>query len=119
MNNRHTTGPDGKEVHLSRENDIDSNAQVLVARVMMNKAEQLKKQGKAPKFVISVGDNFYPGVSKSSVIRQLNTAELSTYDTTFIANGSRIVAYSPLHLGMMSCRIDFNKQDIVVFSIAQ
>ena len=68
----------------------------------------------AKKEVFYLCDNFYPGVSKSSVIRQLNTAELSTYDTTFIANGSRIVAYSPLHLGMMSCRIDFNKQDIVL-----
>lgn len=69
--------------------------------------------------VIVLCDNFQPGVSKKSVERQLNTAELMLYDTQFVANGSRINAYSPLHMGMMSCRIDFNKQDIVVFSAVE
>ncbi|NDV93028.1 hypothetical protein GTH32_17815 [Alteromonas sp. 345S023] len=69
--------------------------------------------------VIVLCDNFQPGVSKKSVERQLNTAELMLYDTQFVANGSRINAYSPLHMGMMSCRIEFNKQDIVVFSAVE
>lgn len=64
-------------------------------------------------------DNFQPGVSKISVERQLGTAELLLYETQFIANGSRIHAYSPLHMGMMSCRVDFSKQDIVVYSAVE
>jgi len=73
----------------------------------------------ARKEVIYLCDNFTPGVSKKSVLRQLGTAELLLWDTTFIANGSKIKAYSPLHLGYMQCSVEFNKQDIVVFSIVE
>ena len=69
--------------------------------------------------VIILCDNFPPGVSKRSVERQLNTAELLVWDTTFVANGSKIEAYSPLHFGIMKCSVEFNKQDIVVFSIVE
>jgi hypothetical protein len=64
--------------------------------------------------VIILCDNFYPGISKASVERQLNTAELLTWRTEFVANGSKIEAYSPLHFGVMQCNISFNKQDIVL-----
>ena len=69
--------------------------------------------------VIILCDNFTPGVLKKSVERQLDTAELLLWDTTFVANGSKIEAYSPLHLGIMQCNIEFNKQDIVVFSYVE
>lgn len=69
--------------------------------------------------VIILCDNFTPGVSKRSVERQLDTAQLLIWDTTFVANGSTIEAYSPLHFGIMQCSIEFNKQDIVVFSIVE
>jgi len=63
--------------------------------------------------VIILCDNFYPGISKANVERQLNTAELLTWHTEFVANGSKIEASSPLHFGIMQCTISFNKQDIV------
>ena len=69
--------------------------------------------------VIILCDNFTPGVLKKSVERQLDTAELLLWDTTFVANGSKIEAYSPLHLGIMQCNIEFNKQDIVGFSYVE
>eukprot|EP00435_Cladocopium_sp_Y103_P025292 s2455_g6.t1 len=40
---------------------VDYMAQNLVASRMKEKAEELKKDGKDPKFVLNVGDNFYPG----------------------------------------------------------
>ncbi|WP_350338806.1 hypothetical protein ACD631_02440 [Alteromonas macleodii] len=69
--------------------------------------------------VIILCDNFTPGVSKKSVERQLDTAGLLLWDTEFVANGSKIEAYSPLHLGIMKCSVEFNKQDTVVFSIVE
>ncbi|MBJ2131067.1 hypothetical protein JC525_19280 [Alteromonas sp. IB21] len=69
--------------------------------------------------VIILCDNFTPGVSKKNVERQLDTANLLLWDTEFVANGSKIEAYSPLHLGIMQCSVEFNKQDIVVFSIVE
>ncbi|BFT29030.1 hypothetical protein D210916BOD24_02060 [Alteromonas sp. D210916BOD_24] len=69
--------------------------------------------------VIFLCDNFSPGVSKKSVLRQLNTANLLLWDTEFMANGSKVEAYSPLHFGIMQCSVEFNKQDIVVFSIVE
>lgn len=70
----------------------------------------------AKKEVMYLCDNFTIGVSKQSVEQQLNTADLLAWDTHFIANGSRIIAQSPLHLGITQCRIDFNQYDYVVFS---
>ena len=69
--------------------------------------------------IIVLCDNFTPGVSKRSVQHQLDKAELLTWNITFVANGSTIEAYSPLHLGIMRCSVEFNKQDIVVFSIVE
>eukprot|EP00434_Breviolum_minutum_P007337 symbB.v1.2.006477.t1/scaffold377.1/size217610/4 len=40
---------------------VDWMAQNLVATRMKEKADELKKDGKEPKFVLNVGDNFYPG----------------------------------------------------------
>jgi len=40
---------------------VDWMAQVLVAERMREKAKSLREEGKAPKFVLNVGDNFYPG----------------------------------------------------------
>lgn len=40
---------------------VDYMAQNLVASRMKEKAEELKKDGQDPKFVLNVGDNFYPG----------------------------------------------------------
>lgn len=70
----------------------------------------------AKKEVMYLCKNFTIGVAKESVERQLNTANLLVWDTHFLANGSRIVAHSPLHLGITHCRIDFNQYDYVVFS---
>lgn len=41
--------------------DVDMVAQSLVADRMKDKAQELKQLGKEPKFVVNVGDNFYPG----------------------------------------------------------
>lgn len=73
----------------------------------------------ARKEVIYLCDNFTPGVSKSSVERQLNTTNLLVWDSTFLANGSRTVAYSPLNFGYIHCRVEFNRQDTVVFSVVE
>eukprot|EP00928_Gymnodinium_smaydae_P043745 TRINITY_DN29257_c0_g1_i1.p1 TRINITY_DN29257_c0_g1~~TRINITY_DN29257_c0_g1_i1.p1 ORF type:complete len:540 (+),score=104.34 TRINITY_DN29257_c0_g1_i1:74-1693(+) len=40
---------------------VDTNAQVIVADKMMRMYKNLSDQGHAPKFVINVGDSFYPG----------------------------------------------------------
>lgn len=73
----------------------------------------------AKKEVFILCDQFTQGVSKNSVEKQLNTANLLTWDVQLLANGSRIIAQSPLHLGMMHCRIEFNQYDYVVFSILE
>ncbi|GGW79516.1 hypothetical protein [Alteromonas halophila] len=67
----------------------------------------------AKKEVMYLCGNFSPGVTKKSVFRQLDTANLLTYDTRFTANGSTTIARSPLHLDGLHCRIYFTKDERV------
>lgn len=73
----------------------------------------------AKKEVLILCDNFTQGVPKESVEKQLNTSNLLLWDVQYMANGSQIIAYSPLHLGMIRCRVEFNKHDYVVFSTVE
>lgn len=46
---------------FQRDNYIDSNAQTLVADKMLHQYKNLSDLGMPPRFVINVGDSFYPG----------------------------------------------------------
>jgi len=72
----------------------------------------------ARKEVIYLCGNFYPGVTKVSVVRQLNTANLLRYNDEDIEFGSRITADSLLHFGMFNCEVLFNKAGLVIESNA-
>jgi hypothetical protein len=58
--------------------------------------------------------NFSSGVEKSSVIRQLETANLSTYKQSMTKEGSRIVFSSTLNFVSYRCIIALDKNDIVI-----
>jgi hypothetical protein len=51
--------------------------------------------------------NFTPGVSYSSVVRQLETADLSDYKSETSEQGERVIFSSPLHLHLVRCEITF------------
>ncbi|WP_218311821.1 hypothetical protein [Alteromonas antoniana] len=67
----------------------------------------------ARKEVTYLCGNFYQGITKESVRRQLDTANLLRYRTEFTANGSKIVADSLLHIDEYACTIWFSKQNRV------
>ena len=60
--------------------------------------------------------NFSSGVTKSSVIRQLNTANLSSYTSGSAENGSIIVFSSKLYFVSNQCIIEFDKSEKVVIA---
>ena len=60
--------------------------------------------------------NFSTGVLESSVIKQLNTANLSNYTHTNNENGSIIVFRSRLYFVANQCIIELDKNGQVVFS---
>lgn len=68
----------------------------------------------ARKEVTYLCGNFYQGVTKESVTRQLETANLLRYRTEFTANGSKIIADSALHFDHYVCTIWFSKQNRVI-----
>ena len=61
--------------------------------------------------------NFSAGVKKPSVIRQLETANLSSYKNTINENGAIIVFSSKLNFVTNQCVIELDKSDKVVLAV--
>lgn len=60
--------------------------------------------------------NFSTGVTKSSVIRQLDTANLSHYENITSKSGSMIIFSSKLYFVASQCIIEFDKNESVVIT---
>lgn len=58
--------------------------------------------------------NFSEGVEKASVVRQLDTANLSSYEQVATEDGSEIVFSSKLNLGVHRCVIEFDGNNRVI-----
>ena len=58
--------------------------------------------------------NFSEGVEKASVVRQLDTANLSSYEQIATEYGSEIVFSSKLNLGVHRCFIEFDSNNRVI-----
>jgi hypothetical protein len=61
--------------------------------------------------------NFKSGVSYSSVVRQLNTANLSDYKIEKSEQGKRVTYSSALHLNLVRCEITFAEDEKVSHAI--
>jgi len=61
--------------------------------------------------------NFKSGVSYSSVVRQLDTANLSDYKVEKSEQGKRITYSSTLHLNLVRCEITFAEDEKVSHAI--
>jgi len=57
--------------------------------------------------------NFTSGVSHSSVVRQLETANLSDYKSETSEQGKRVIQSSALHLNLVRCEITFAEDNTV------
>ena len=60
--------------------------------------------------------NFSAGITKSNVVKQLETAELSKYKMTINEKGSIIVFSSKLYFVTNQCIIELDKSEKVVLS---
>jgi hypothetical protein len=61
--------------------------------------------------------NFKSGVSYSSVVRQLDTTNLSNYKIEKSEQGKRVTHSSALHLNLVRCEIAFDEDDKVSHAI--
>ena len=61
--------------------------------------------------------NFSAGVMKSSVVRQLDTANLSSYTHTLNESGSTIVFSSRLYFVSNQCVIELDKNEKVTLTV--
>jgi len=61
--------------------------------------------------------NFKSGVSYSSVVRQLDTANLSDYKIEKSEQGKRVTHSSSLHLNLVRCEITFAENEKVSHAI--
>ena len=61
--------------------------------------------------------NFKSGVSYSSVVRQLDTANLSDYKIEKSEQGKRVTYSSALHLNLVRCEITFAEDEKVSHAI--
>ena len=68
----------------------------------------------ARKEVYFLCGNFKQGVTYSSVIKQLETSNLSSYKIETTEMGKRIVHSSSLHFHLLRCNINFNPQEVVI-----
>ena len=64
--------------------------------------------------VVYLCGNFTEGVSRHSVLTQLDTAELSEYRVMETADGTRIEFDSALNFRLYRCVIQLNSDDVVV-----
>ena len=62
--------------------------------------------------------NFKEGVSYSSVVRQLDTSNLSVYEVVDSETGQRVVHSSVLHWHSLRCKIDIDSDEQLVVSTA-
>ncbi|MEX0941063.1 MAG: hypothetical protein WD002_00790 [Pseudomonadales bacterium] len=58
--------------------------------------------------------NFISGVEQASVVRQLDTANLSSYEQSATKSGSKIVFSSKYNFDTYQCIIEFDKGNRVV-----
>ncbi|MDZ7684524.1 MAG: hypothetical protein U5O39_05575 [Gammaproteobacteria bacterium] len=58
--------------------------------------------------------NFISGVERASVVRQLDTANLSSYKQSTTKSGSKIVFSSKYNFDTYQCIIEFDKDNKVV-----
>ncbi|WP_395345298.1 hypothetical protein PN836_010165 [Ningiella sp. W23] len=70
----------------------------------------------ARKEVLYLCGNFSEGVAKASVIRQLNTGDLLDYEEFEVDTGSKIHVSSLFTLNIVTCNIEFDKNDLVIQS---
>lgn len=68
----------------------------------------------ARKEVYYLCGNVSKGMAYASVIRQLNTVNLSEYKVQNLQQGKRVIHSSALHFHLLSCNIEFNPQEKVV-----
>ena len=61
--------------------------------------------------------NFKSGVSYSSVVRQLDTTNLSNYKIEKSEQGKRVAHSSTLHLNLVRCEITFDEDEKVSHAI--
>jgi hypothetical protein len=61
--------------------------------------------------------NFKSGVSYSSVLRQLDTANLSDYKVEKFEQGKRVTYSSALHLNLVRCEITFAEDEKVSHAV--
>ena len=61
--------------------------------------------------------NFKSGVSYSSLVRQLDTANLSDYKIEKSEQGTRVTHSSALHLNLVRCEITFGEDEKVSYTI--
>ncbi|PCH59067.1 MAG: hypothetical protein COC19_07685 [SAR86 cluster bacterium] len=61
--------------------------------------------------------NFSEGVEQSSVIMQLDTANLSRYQQSVTENGSRIIFSSIVNFNFYQCIIELDKDKTVLSSV--
>ena len=61
--------------------------------------------------------NFKSGVSYYSVVRQLDTANLSDYEVEKSEQGKRVTYSSTLHLNLVRCEIAFGEDEKVSHAI--
>jgi flagellar biosynthesis/type III secretory pathway M-ring protein FliF/YscJ len=87
---------------------------LLIAAVFITVFTLLWKTGNDEVYYLC--GNFSAGETKSNVIRQLETANLSHYTHNMDANGSTIVFSSQLFFVTNECIIKFNKNDRVVLA---
>lgn len=57
--------------------------------------------------------NFKEGVSYTSVLRQLDTVTLSTYEVERSEQGKRVIHSSALHFNLLRCEIAFAQDEKV------
>lgn len=70
----------------------------------------------ARKEVFYLCGNFKEGVAYSDVIRQLDTANLSTYSVERTQDSTQIKFSSAVNLHYFTCTINFNANELVVYS---
>ena len=61
--------------------------------------------------------NFKSGISYSSVVRQLDTTNLSNYKIEKSEQGKRVTHSSALHLNLVRCEITFDEDEKVSHAI--
>ena len=61
--------------------------------------------------------NFKSGISYSSVVRQLDTTNLSNYKIEKSEQGKRVIHSSALHLNLVRCEITFDEDEKVSHAI--